>query len=466
MKSELTDLLEPFGQTHVLAFWDLLSPTQQASLADRIRGFDLKQLNELFLQQDAEAKWDEIAENATVPPAITLDDFANPESFEKAYQAGADLLAAGKVAMIVTAGGQGSRLGFDHPKGMYPIGPISDKTLFQIFFEKAIARGEQFGATIPMLIMTSPPTHDETVDFLKQQDWFGMDAADVTVFCQGVMPAVDHNGKLLLQDKSTIFVSPDGHGGALLALEKSGVLADLKQRGVEHVCYGQIDNPLVQVCDPALLGYHFLSGSEMTSQVVRKNDPLQKVGNVVTNEGVVQIIEYSDLSEKYARQTNEDGGLKFWAGSIAVHVFTTAFFERMSQTAGSLPFHRAHKKVAFVDADGNQVKPEKNNAIKFEKFIFDLLPSAKNAIIVEVDPVDGFNAVKNAPPADAETPDHVRAAISQLHSRWLQESGIEVAEGVDVEISPLFAPDQRTLQQKIESDPSFEKRIEVDTYFS
>jgi UDP-N-acetylglucosamine/UDP-N-acetylgalactosamine diphosphorylase len=461
----LTSQLKPYGQTHVLQFWEELEPSQQAELAAQIEGFDLQQLQALYQSKDTQSHWGELAAKSTVPPAITLADFADEASFEAAYQTGAQLIGDGKVGMIIVAGGQGSRLGFDHPKGMYPIGPISGNSLFQIFIEKVIARAKQFGSTIPLYIMTSPPTHQETIEYLTKENFFGFNPDDVMIFCQGVMPAVDEDGKLLLQEKGKIFVSPDGHGGALLALEKSGAIADMKKRGVEHNFYGQIDNPLVQVCDPALLGYHAKSGSEMTSQVVRKTHPTQKVGNVVTADGQVQVIEYSDLPEEHAKQTNEDGSLRLWAGSIAVHIFKTEFFDRMAQTAGSLPFHRAHKKVAFVDADGAPHKPQQNNAVKFEKFIFDLLPSAKNAIICEVDPADGFNAVKNAPPADAETPDHVKAAISDLHTRWFKECGVDVADDATIEISPLFAPDAKALKAKIQADPSLAKTITNNTFF-
>lgn len=466
LKSELETRLAPYNQSHVLQYWDKLDPEAQEKLSDQIYGCDFEQLGQLFEQKESANRWDELAKKASVPPAITLANFANAESYDVAWQTGAELLEQGKVGMIITAGGQGSRLGFDHPKGMFPIGPVSDVTLFQIFFEKVMARADQFGSKVPIYIMTSPPTHEETIEFLEAKNYFGMPSNDVKVFCQGTMPAVDHDGKLLLSDVGEIFVSPDGHGGALLALEKSGALDDMQKRGVEHVFYGQIDNPLVQVCDPALLGYHAKSKSEMTSQVVRKTDPLQKVGNVVSVGGVVQIIEYSDLSETFARETRADGKLKLWAGSIAVHIFKTDFFQRMSDTTDSLPFHRAHKKVAFIDADGKRVEPDDNNAIKFEKFIFDLLPSAKNAIICEVDPADGFCAVKNAPPATSETPDHVKQAISDLHTRWFNEAGVDVADGVTVEISPLFAPDAQVLKEKIAATPSLSKPIKKDTYFS
>jgi len=184
----------------------------------------------------------------------------------------------------------------------------------------------------------------------------------------------------------------------------------------------------------------------MTTQVVRKHDPLQKVGNVVSIDGTVQIIEYSDFPEEQARQTNPDGSLKLWAGSIAVHVFDLQFLLRANASANSLPFHRARKKVSFVNSAGQRVDPESPNATKFEKFIFDLLPLAENAIVCEVDPAEGFCAVKNAPPANSETPRHVQAAISALHVSWLKAAGVEVADGVTVEINPLFAVDAERVQ--------------------
>jgi UDP-N-acetylglucosamine/UDP-N-acetylgalactosamine diphosphorylase len=461
VKTELLEKLKQHGQEHLLRFWDDLSVAQQESLNSQIQQIDFEQIRTLYEIAASDDKWQELAAAAEVPTAITLDDFANADSYEKARATGLKALSEGKVAMILVAGGQGSRLGFDHPKGMFPIGPISKRTLYQMMIEQVMARSMECHAKIPLYIMTSPPTHEETSEFLKSNRYFGFNSEDLKIFCQGVMPAVDQDGKLLLENKGSIFASPDGHGGTLRALEVNGCLADMKARGVEHLFYAQIDNPLVQVCNPALLGYHIESKSEMTSQVVRKNEPLQKVGNVVEVDGRVQIIEYSDLPEEFAKQTNADGSLKLWAGSIAVHIFKSDFLYGSARQADSLPFHRAHKKVAFVDADGKQVEPEQANAVKFEKFIFDLLPGAKNAIVCEVNAADGFCAVKNSPPAPSETPDHVKAAIVDLHKRWLTEAGAAVVDGVKVEISPLFATDAESLKEKIASGI----KIESDTYF-
>lgn len=459
--TELRQRLENHGQLHVLQYWDELDTTQRDALSRSLSDINFDQLDKLFNKSFADSSWAELAAAANVPPAKTLADFSAGDSYSAARQRGLEILGGGKVAMVVVAGGQGSRLGFDHPKGMFPIGPISDKTLFQIFFENVKARGAESNKTIPLYIMTSPPTHDETIEFLTANNWFGIPESDVRVFCQGTMPAVDENGKLLLQSKDKIFQSPDGHGGTLKALEVSGCLEDMNKRGIEHLFYAQIDNPLVQVCHPALMGYHALAESEMTTQVVRKVEPLQKVGNVVEVDGVVQIIEYSDLPEEFARKTNEDGSLKLWAGNIAVHIFSVDFLNRSLANADSLPFHRAHKKVPFVDADGNLKTPDSPNAFKFEKFIFDLLPLAKNAIVCEVDPAEGFCAVKNAPPATSETPQHVKDAIVALHRSWLESAGAKVADGVKVEVSPMVATDREALAAKIEAGTT----IDSDKYF-
>jgi len=461
MKQQLENLLRPYQQTHLLQFWDELDTRQQHSLADQIQNIDFALVQKLYQSSSSDESWAELAAAATVPPAITLDDFADSTSCNRAIELGNEALARGRVGMILVAGGQGSRLGFEHPKGMFRIGPISNRSLFEMHIDLIRARSNQFGVRIPLYVMTSPPTDDETKQFLTEHNHFGLEDDDLKIFCQGTMPAVDQDGKLLLEKKSTIFASPDGHGGMLAALSKSGCLDHMQQRGIQHLFYGQVDNPLIQIGSPALLGYHLQSHSEMTSQVIRKTDPLQKVGVVVMIDGVARIIEYSDLPEENARETNPDGSLRLWPGSIAFHIFETDFLRRAVAEADSLPFHRALKKVAFVDSTGKMIEPETPNATKFEKFIFDLLPLAKNPIVCEVDPADGFCAVKNAAPAASETPQHVKQAIIDLHTRWLTEAGVKVKPGTPVEINPLFAIDVEQLSRKMPRGITIERA----TYF-
>jgi UDP-N-acetylglucosamine/UDP-N-acetylgalactosamine diphosphorylase len=278
------------------------------------------------------------------------------------------------------------------------------------------------------------------------------------------MPAVSlETGKVLLNSKGNIALSPDGHGGMLAAITRknsngTSVLDQLQQRGIEYLFYNQVDNPLVRICSPEFLGYHVLSGSELTSQVIRKRFPVDKVGNIVEVDGRLYVIEYSDLPEEIARQTNPNGSLKIWAGSIAVHIFNTTLLDRTSKIATSLPFHIARKKVPFVDiSSGEQIKPEKENAIKFERFIFDLLPSAENAVVVEVDPPNHYAPLKNASGSLSDSPETVKHDLAAMYSDWLRKAGAVVVSETPVEISPLFADSPEYLKQKIKKGTLFNK---------
>jgi UDP-N-acetylglucosamine/UDP-N-acetylgalactosamine diphosphorylase len=298
--------------------------------------------------------------------------------------------------------------------------------------------------------MTSPATDEATRNFLKEQSWFGLPASDARIFRQATMWAVDDRfEKLLLESPGSLFAGPDGHGGMLAALNKSRCLADAQERGIQHFFYGQIDNPLLQVCDELFLGSHLLAGSEMTTQVVRKRDPLERVGNVVAIDGKVQVIEYSDLPEDSARQTNADGSLKLWAGNLAVHAFDVEFLARCAGRKGALPFHYAKKKVPCVDQTGNVVESERPNAIRFERFIFDLLPLARQALVVEVDPAEAFAPVKNSDDEPTDNPRIAKAAMMAQARRWLRGAGAGVADDVPVEINPLWAAGGEEVRSKL-----------------
>ncbi len=450
IESTITDKLAEFGQQHLLAFWDELDQSQRNKLLQQIQGIDFQQIDQLYRSASDQQSWVELAQRAQPPPAFRLQDAqSNKGLIERAVDCGRQALADGKLATILVAGGQGSRLGFHHPKGMLPIGPLSKRTLFQMFAEKLLARSKQCGAPIPLYLMTSPATHDETVGFLDDHQWFHLPSSDRRVFCQGTMPAIDaETGKLLLSSKSELFLSPNGHGGMLDALQSAGCLDDLIDRGIEQVFYCQIDNPLVPICDPATIGFHLLNDAEMTLQAVAKREPLQKVGNIVSIDGQVQIIEYSDLPESVASQRQSDDSLRLWAGSIAVHVFNVEFLKRMTKHANALPFHLARKKVSVVDERGDLVKPESPNAIKFEKFIFDLLPLSRRSFVVEMDPAEAFAPVKNAATASTETAATCQQSLIAQARRRLREAGTQVADGIDVEINPLFAIDSEELKRK------------------
>jgi UDP-N-acetylglucosamine/UDP-N-acetylgalactosamine diphosphorylase len=235
----------------------------------------------------------------------------------------------------------------------------------------------------------------------------------------------------------------------LAALRSSDALQEIQDRGLRQMFYLQVDSPLVSMCDPEFLGYHLLCGSELSTQVVAKQNALDKVGNVASVDGRLRIIEYSDLPDEAAERRAADGSLFFWAGNTAVHVFDVAFLARMAESGTALPYHRALKKAPYVDEHGQVVTPSEPNAIKFEQFIFDLLPAAQNAIVVEADAAKTFAPVKNGPGAAKDSPETVKAQMTALHTEWLREAGAVVADGTLVEISPLFALDAQQVAEKI-----------------
>ena len=458
----LRTLLEQHHQTHVIDNWSELNERQQTRLASQLSEIDFGQLQRLIAGEDDKPDFAAMASRAQSPPSVRADGSGCDWSIEEATARGEDALRAGEVGAVIVAGGQGTRLGFEHPKGMFPIGPVSNRTLFQFFADMLIAIHQKYGCRVPLYLMTSEATDEETQAYFKSKDYLGLDPHDVHIFKQGTMPAVEmQSGRILLESNDSLALSPDGHGGTVGALQRNGCFADANQRGVKYLAYIQVDNPLAQLCDPTLIGHHLMAQSEMTTQVVRKRYPEEKVGNVVLVDGMVQIIEYSDLPDEAAKETDDQGDLKLWAGNIAVHVFDIGFLERISKSADALPYHRAFKKVPHLDAHSNSVHPESPNATKFERFIFDLLPQAKNAFVVESLPSESFAPVKNAEGAATDTATLAKQSVSDLHRYWLSAADVQVAEGVLVEINPRFSLSPSDLSEKLEPG----RQVSSDTYF-
>jgi UDP-N-acetylglucosamine/UDP-N-acetylgalactosamine diphosphorylase len=450
MDTPLREKLKSIHQQNVLRFFDQLNPDSQKKLEAQLRALDLDHIAELAETQ--------VREKAPLPlpksiePVKAYPREANAEHralYQQAEQRGQELLRQGKIGAFLVAGGQGTRLGYDGPKGEYPVTPVKRKPLFQVFAEQLRAFGRDAGKSIPWYIMTSTVNDGPTREFFKQNNYFGYDAKDIFFFEQGMMPAFSMNGEMLLGAKDSLALSPDGHGGSLSALNRSGALEDMRQRGVEHLSYFQVDNPIVHTIDPLFLGLHDLTGSEMSSKTIPKATALEKVGNFVIGDGKLQVIEYSDLPENLALQTNPDGTLRFNAGSIAIHALRRTFIERLNQSGRlELPWHRAEKKVPYIDESGNEVKPDKPNAVKLEQFVFDAIPLAKNPIVYTTDRAEEFSPVKNAEGVDSPATskrDQIRRA-----ARWLEAAGVEVATkngepDAVIEISPLFATSAQQL---------------------
>jgi UDP-N-acetylglucosamine/UDP-N-acetylgalactosamine diphosphorylase len=441
----LKQRLEAAGQDHVLARWHTLSAADRLALTRQLETLELDLLLRLYAQREQQAAVPEDHRIAPIP--VTQVDDAD-------RQAGEEALSRGEVAVLIVAGGQGSRLGFEHPKGMFEIGPVRNTSLFQILVERTLARQRRYGRPIPLLIMTSPATHDETVAFFEAHQHFGFSPADVFFFRQGTMPALDlATGKLLLEAPGRLFLSPNGHGGTLLALAEAGLLDELGKRGIRHIFYCQVDNALVQIADPLFLGHHLRGRAEVSTKAIAKSGPLDKLGNLALIDGKCSIIEYSDLPEGLARQTDAEGLLRFRVGNPAIHIFDLDFLGRVATGDLRIPFHVARKKVPYLNDLGETVEPFKENALKFETFIFDVLPRAERWRVVETDARTEFLPLKNATGADS--PATVRQALSNLAGDWLERAGVRVprlANGdvaVPLEISPLFALDADELRGKV-----------------
>ena len=456
-------LVRDFGHAHLLKRWNALSAEDQSRLRAQIQSIDFQELANLFAGTETAVDWAALSDRAQPPSAIRLSDTNPSVSAKEAQQCGEQAIREGKIGMILVAGGQGTRLGFDLPKGMFQIGPVSNRSLFAMHVDSLRGAMRRYAKSIPLFLMTSPATDSQTREYFQKHDRLGLKPDELILFCQGTMPAIDAStGKILMESPSSIALSPDGHGGIVSALDRQGLLKSASERGIEHFFYAQVDNPLVRACDPLLIGYHLLAKSQMTTQVVKKRFATEKVGNVVSIDGRANIIEYSDLPEASANRKNADGTLRLWAGNIAVHVMDLHFLAASAKNHGGLPFHRAHKLVPFLNDDDIVEKPANPNAIKFERFVFDLLPMADRTIVVEADAADVFAPVKNAEGAATDTPSATRSAISDQHKRWLEQAGLSVSPNVKVEINPNWALDASEVQMKIQK-PS---RILVDTYFA
>jgi len=443
--------LAQIGQEHLLAFYRSLTAEQQQSLLAQIEAIDLASV----------PGWVKTYVTSKPAPTIPTDlsriapapyypfDTAGPRGYDASRfrQAGEELLRAGKVAAFVVAGGQGSRLGFEGPKGCYPATPITRKTLFHVFAEQLLAATRRYGRPIPWAVMTSPLNHAATVAYFEQHRFFGLGEENVMFFPQGVMPSFDlSSGKILLASPHEIATNPDGHGGAVSALHKSGTLGKLASRGIEHLSYFQVDNPHVKIIDPLFLGLHAAapdSSGEMSSKMIPKASWDEKVGVFCTIDGKLDVIEYSDMPAELARATKADGSLRFAAGSIAIHMISIAFLRRLATDQSvSLPFHRAEKKIPHVDlATGKAVSPTGNNGVKLERFIFDALSRAGKSIVLETERVEEFAPIKNATGTDSvESSQRLQTLRA---ARWLVRCGTKVPTRPDgqpdcvIELSPL-----------------------------
>ncbi|MBI5533318.1 MAG: UTP--glucose-1-phosphate uridylyltransferase [Deltaproteobacteria bacterium] len=424
------------SQRHVMAFWDELTVAQRARLLADLESIPLDQLPDLVATH--------VAADGSLPlPSADRLEPVQPSALagRQAADAGDAMLARGEVAALTLAGGQGTRLGFDGPKGAYPIGPVSGHSFFQLYAASLRRVGNRFGKPVPWYVMTSRCNHAATVAYFEANAHFGLDASDVFFFEQGQMPCLTREGMLVLADRDRLALAPDGHGGLIEALGRSGALESMHDRGVCRVSCFQIDNPLVRCIDPVFLGMHAASGAQMSVKAVPKAHDTEGLGNVCMHGGRLRVIEYSDFPPDLASARNSDGAPRYRTGSISIYVIEVAFVEALLAGGDGLPFHRAVKRQRQIDPSNG--KPFEGEVLKLEKFLFDALTLADRALVVETRRDEEFSPVKNL--CGADSPASAKRDMNERAARWLEAAGAKVPRddrgepAATLEISPLLA---------------------------
>jgi UDP-N-acetylglucosamine/UDP-N-acetylgalactosamine diphosphorylase len=427
----LADLLKRHGQEHLLAdVAQLDAPTRDA-----------------FLRRISEIDWAEMAHHAEPPPmgqvgasrVVTMEERARRRA--ELLTAGEASYRAGQVAVLMVAGGQGTRLGSSAPKGCFQVAPHSGKSIYQLQAEKVLSLARRLGRAVPFLVMTSPMTDEETREFFQAHGYFGLEPAQVRFFSQGTVPSLDQQGRALLSAPGKLLENPDGHGGCFTALVKSGNLARLAKDGVKHLVYIQVDNILAPVDDAELVGLAVTEKTDVITKVLEKSNPDEKVGHLVRVGASDRIVEYTEVTPEQARSRNAQGELIYRWGSPAMHCWSIDFLARLDAKGYQVPLHRSGKPLkAWVNGAVTEVKGWKS-----ERFIFDLLPEAAVSIGLAVDRDAEFAPVKNANEtngkANVDSPATTVALASALYRSWLAAAGVKLTlpASARIEVSPLFA---------------------------
>ncbi|KAI9855593.1 MAG: UDP-N-acetylglucosamine pyrophosphorylase [Trichoglossum hirsutum] len=435
------------GQDHVFAFYDSLSTTEKAVLYEQLSNIEpgyINQIAEVALnpvasKEQSKVNLEPLPESAT---ASILD--SKQEDLEKWYGSGLDLIAENKVAVVLMAGGQGTRLGSADPKGCFNIGLPTGKSLFQIQAERiwkiqqlaSKKQQREGGVVVPWYVMTSGPTRGPTEKFFRQHNYFGLKKDNVFIFEQGVLPCISNEGRILMESKSKVAVAPDGNGGIYQALATSSALSDMSKRGIEHIHAYCVDNCLVKLADPVFIGFSASKKVDIATKVVRKRSANEPVGLILLKNGKPDVVEYSEIDKETAgaKDPKQQDVLKFRAANIVNHYYSFRFLESVMTLATRLPHHVARKKIPYVDTkSGETIKPEKPNGIKLEQFVFDVFPhlELERFACMEVKREDEFSPLKNAKGTGEDDPDTSKRDILEQGKRWVQAAGaVVVSESV------------------------------------
>ncbi|TRX95032.1 hypothetical protein FHL15_004117 [Xylaria flabelliformis] len=463
---------ESAGQGHVFTFYDSLSDAEKETFFKQVQKIDPARINKLWDHAQNPPKEPENTVVEPLPESATASILdSKPEDLERWYNLGLDLIGKGEVAVILLAGGQGTRLGSKAPKGAFNIRLNSKKTLFHIQAERILKIQElaaerakdKSKAQVPWYVMTSGPTRPMTEKFFKKErlaelsdadnearaqgkPYFGLDEKNVKIFEQGVLPCYDFNGKIMLASKGEVAVAPDGNGGIYKALQDEGVLEDMRKRGIKHVHAYCVDNCLAKVADPVFIGFSAEKKVKIATKVVRKRNATESVGLILSKNGRPDVVEYSEIDKATAEAEDpkQAGVLKFRAANIVNHYYSFEYLDGMGDKVNALPPHIAKKKIPYFDVQKGEAVTDvtKPNGIKLEQFVFDNFKwlDLSEFACFEVKREDEFSPLKNADaPAAEDCPTTSRQHIKAQGKRWAEAAGATVKNGDDegLEVSPL-----------------------------
>lgn len=426
--------LRAWNPAHVLGFWDQLDPLAQRRLAHQIETLDLEGARGALKRPTA-------SDSPIGLPQVERHPAqgGDAEAFRTARALGDEALRAGEVAILLAAGGQGTRLGHRGPKGTFPIGPVTDRSLFEVFAQQLQGIGRRVGLVPPWLIMTSPENDAATRRFFTERDHFGLDPSRIHFFVQSEAPCLGPDGTLQLAAPDRVLTSPDGHGGVVAAMLREGLFDRLAELGIEHLFFHQVDNALLPVGDPQLVGWKLLREAQIASKVVAKRSPEDRVGTWISRDDRVQVIEYTELDEPERSSCDAEGHLRFWAGSINVHVFDRAWLHELARNEpGALPYHASPKPLDALASDGTRHPVP---GFKLERFIFDVHAHAPCCVLVEAERENEYAPVKNA--SGGESIARARAALVARDQRWLEQAGVTLVPGAahELDLSVFDGPD-------------------------
>lgn len=424
---ELRAILLSCGQEHIIDMIPTLD--EDHPIFSQLKKLDIP--SSLRICQEARAAAISEQKSESLAPLEDVLVWCQAESSLKDHMTsvGLNAIKEGEVAAVIMSGGQGTRLGFSGPKGMYKMGLQSGKSIFQLHIEKIQKMKALSGAaSVPIYIMTSDLNDSIIRKYFKDKHYFGYPSEDIIFFEQGLQPCISLDGKIIVECETSLALAPDGNGGMYNALRHSGAFEDMCERRVKYLHIYGIDNVLTKSIDPSFLGYCIDKCAECGNKVVWRANKSEKVGVTASANGRMRIVEYSELPAQLADSTDADGKLVYGAGNICNHFLTLEFVRDKVFPNLSANYHVAMKKIPHWDISTNAtVKPETVNGVKLEMFIFDVFPLAENWCVMEVDREDEFAPVKNEPGNPVDSPDTARAMISAQAIRWLEAAGASVA---------------------------------------